>query len=90
MVQADTEPLKGEASRQHWELMLLRLIRQLPRGNPHRELAEQFMFDHGTPNMDLRRVNEILADTLTANVCGTCGGSKMHTRLKGYRCPTCD
>jgi hypothetical protein len=37
-----------EATRQQWELMLLRLVRRLPRDDPHRKRAEEFLHVHGT------------------------------------------
>lgn len=80
------EPLKGERPWQHWELLVLRLVRQLPRDNPARLHAEQFLFDHGSgPGMALRG-----AGVPPADVCEKCGGGKHHYRLKGYRCPRCD
>lgn len=38
---AEAPPLK-------WELVMIRLIRQLPRDNPQRKHAEQFLHIHGT------------------------------------------
>lgn len=75
---------------QHWELVVLRLMRQLPRDNPARRHAEQFIFDHGSgPEMALRVEENPLA-LLSPFVCEKCGGNKAHHRLKGYRCATCD
>jgi hypothetical protein len=37
----------AEADRRQWELMMLGLVRQLPRDNPVRRKAEQFLHDHG-------------------------------------------
>lgn len=36
-----------EAPLVKWEMMMLRLIRQLPRDNPQRKHAEQFLYVHG-------------------------------------------
>jgi hypothetical protein len=36
-----------EATRQQWELMTLRLLRRLPRDDPHRKQAERFLLVHG-------------------------------------------
>lgn len=92
MVVENVEPLKGERPWREWELLVLRLLRRLPRDDPHRKHAEQFLFDHGSgQGMALRGpAEEVLLDSLPAHVCETCGGTKTHFRLKGYRCPRCD
>lgn len=80
----------GERPWQHWELLVLRLMRQLPRDNPARRHAEEFIFNHGSgPEMALRGPGDHRGE-LPTHVCDKCGGTKYHCRLKGYRCATCD
>lgn len=83
-------PIRGERPWRDWELLVLRLMRQLPRDNIARLQAEQFIFDHGSgPEMALRGPDSSLGSPLPF-VCEKCGGNKHHTRLKGYRCSKCD
>lgn len=86
----DEEPLKGTRPWQDWELLVLRLIRQLPRDNPVRQAAERFLFDHGSGPSSVLRTDAEPAASGSPFVREKCGGQKAHFRFKGYHCLRCD
>lgn len=73
-----------------WELVCLRLLRQLPRDNPVRRHAEDFVANHGSGIEGVLRKENDPELALPFNVCPKCGREMSHFRLKGYRCASCD